>query len=190
MKSATKKRNRGQAQKFFLRSAIKIPYILLNNYNIDTRHRFKTDNPVLHALYVYLLKIIGGRLGLPVKQCERCGIQYLPDYRTYRHQKYCPYGCIAHNRRRNGKKAKRRYMSTMQGKQLASRYNHQYRQRKQDGHECILQADGSKQLDETARKLTAQIKYIYKHLTPGADTKKLTQLDRILLDISRKTGTA
>jgi hypothetical protein len=176
-------------RKFFLRSALKIPYILLNNYNIETRHRFKTDNPVLHALYVNLLKIIGSRLRLPVKVCECCGIKYLPDYRTWRHQKYCGYGCTAYNRRRNRKKAKRRYMSNMQGKLLASKYNHQYRHRKQSGHECILQPEG-KQLEETARKLSAQIKYIYRHLNPESDTKKLAQLDRILSDISRKTSNA
>ena len=80
-------------------------------------------------------------------------------------------------------------MSNMQGKLLASKYNRQYRQRKQSGYECILQAEG-KEMEATARKLSAQIKYIYRYLAPETDTEKLAQLDRILIDISRKTSNA
>jgi hypothetical protein len=166
-------------KKVFLLSALKIPYILLYRYSIEDRQQFKRDNPVLAALYAYLLKTIGKELKLPVKCCECCGIIYLPDYRTWRHQKYCPYGCIAHNRRRNRKKARHRYMMKIDSKLLASRYNHTYRQRKQNGDICAVQPS-AREMRETARKLTAQIKYIYKKMVPVSDAGKIEQLDRIL----------
>jgi hypothetical protein len=189
VKSATKKRSRGQVRKFFLRSALKIPYILLNNYNIETRHRFKNDKPVLHALYAYLLNIIGRELKLPVKVCESCGIIYLPDYRTWRHQKHCPYGCIAYNCRRNKQKAKQRYMMKPRAMLLASGYNHTYRQRKQNGDICAVQP-GTREMRETARKMTAQIKYIYKKMVPVSDAGKIEQMDRILCELSYRMSGA
>jgi hypothetical protein len=176
-------------RKFFLRSALKIPYILLNNYNIETRHRFKNDKPVLHALYAYLLNIIGRDLKLPVKVCESCGIIYLPDYRTWRHQKHCPYGCIEYNRKRNKQKAKQRYMMKPRAMLLASGYNRSYRRHKNSNLVSISQTPAT-QADETSRKLRLQIKFIYRKMTGVTDTSKLEQLDRILCELSYRMSGA
>lgn len=174
-------------KKVFLLRVLKIPYILLYKYSIADRQQFKDDYPVLAVLYRYLLQIIGKELKLPVKECECCGISYLPDYRTYRHQKYCPYGCIEYNRRHNRKKAKQRYMAKLNSRLLASQYNHTYRQRKINGDICVPQ-NSTAETEETARKLRAQIKFIYKKMTTVSDSGKLEQLDRILCRLSRRMG--
>lgn len=172
-------------KKVFLLRVLKIPYILLYNYSIFDRQKFNNDYPVLAVLYHSFLQIIGKELNLPVKKCECCGIIYLPDYRTWRHQKYCPYGCIEYNRRHNRKKAKQRYVKKQNSRLLASQYNCVYRQRKINGDICVPQ-NSAAETEETARKLRAQIKFIYKKMTTVSDSGKLEQLDRILCRLSRR----
>lgn len=172
-------------KKIFLLSALRIPYLLLRRYGPDNRCRFTEDYPCLNRLYNYLLKELGKQLKLPVKRCELCGIFYLPDYRSKNHQKYCPYGCVEINRRMNKRRAKSRYRKKMQGLLKASEHNGRYRERKQKG---IVSAvpETNYNSEEVERKLTSQIKYIYKRLNPGLGTAKLEQLDRVLKKLSRR----
>jgi hypothetical protein len=180
-KSKHKKRS---AERIFLLSALRIPYILLHNYNAQTRCRFNRDYPARALLYKTLLKKAGERTGLPVKQCLMCKIKYLPDYRTQKRQKYCPYGCVELNRRRNRKKSKLKYRKTNGAKLLASGYKMKYRERKKNGCIAAVLIATECEKDVSARKLTAQISFIYKSFNPGAGSEKLEQLDRILSKIS------
>lgn len=179
--------NRRSRKKIFLLSALRIPYLLLHKYSSDNRRRFAKEHPCQARLYNYLLKLIGRELNLPVKVCELCRINYLPDYRTKNHQKYCPYGCVEINRRRNKEKAKSQYRKTEKGLMKALEYNHSYRERKETN-----QISGVPEIDErkeeVERKLRAQIKYFYKRLNPGVSSKKLKQLDRILQKLSQSTA--
>jgi hypothetical protein len=184
-KSKHKKRS---AEKIFLLSALRIPYILLHNYNADTRRRFNRDYPVRALLYKTLLKKAAERTGLPVKQCLMCGIKYLPDYRTQKRQKYCPYGCIELNCRLNRKKSKHKYRKTNNAKLLHSHYSRASRERKKNGLTALVLMATECEKDVSARKLTAQISFIYKSFNPGAGTEKLRQLDRILHKMSVRTA--
>ena len=176
------------AGKIFLLSALRIPYILLHKYNAQTRCRFNRDYPVRALLYKTLLKLAGERTGLPVKQCLMCGIKYLPDFRAWKQQKYCPYGCIELNRRLNRKKSKLKYRKTNEAKVLSSGYNRVSRERKKNG--CIALVLRISESEEKAaeRKLTAQIKFMYKSFNPGAGSEKLKQLERVLAGISVRTA--
>jgi len=178
------KQKKRSAKKIFLLSALRIPYILLHNYNNETRHRFKRDYPVRAALYESLLKIAGEKTGLPVKECRMCGIKFLPDYRAWRQQKYCPYGCVELNRRLSRKKSKLKYRNTNKAKLLQSYYNKTYRDLKKNCYIAAVLTATESEKDVSARKLTAQIRFIYKSFNPGAGPGKLEQLERVLSRIS------
>ncbi len=180
-KSKKKKRS---AKKIFLLSALRIPYILLHNYNAETRCRFNRDYPLRALLYKTLLKLAAERTSLPVKECLMCGIKYLPDYRTQKRQKYCPYGCVELNRRLNRKKSKIKYRKTNKAKLLHSDYNRECRDRKKNGLTALVLTATESEKDVSARRLTAQIRFIYKSFNPGAGSAKLEQLDRILSKVS------
>jgi hypothetical protein len=186
MKRSKKKKR--SAKKIFLLSALRIPYILLHKYNAQTRCRFNRDYPVRALLYKTLLKLAGERTGLPVKQCLMCGIKYLPDFRAWKQQKYCPYGCIEINCRLNRKKSKHKYRKTNNAKLLHSNYNRVCRERKKNG--CIALVLRISESEEKAaeRKLTAQIRFMYKSLNPGAGSEKLKQLERVLDKMSGRTA--
>jgi len=186
MKESKKKKR--SAEKIFLLSALGIPYTLLHNYDAVTRHRFEHDYPLRAVLYEFLLELAGERTGLPVKQCLMCGIKYLPDFRAWKHQKYCPYGCIELNRRLNRKKSKLKYRKTNEAKVLSSGYNRVSRERKKNG--CIALVLRISESEEKAaeRKLTAQIKFMYKSFNPGAGSEKLEQLERVLDKMSGRTA--
>lgn len=178
--------NRRSRERIFLLPALRIPYLLLHRYSCDNRLKFVQEHPYLAEVYKYLLNIVGREVNLPVKKCKRCRISYLPDYRTKRHQKHCPYGCIELNRRRNKEKAKSRYRKTDKGLMKALQYNHSYRERKENGEISQVQ-EIKENKQEVERKLRAQIKFFYKKLTPEVDDEKLEQLDRILGKLSQKT---
>jgi len=180
------KKSKGKNHKnIFLLSALRIPYLFLHRYGIDNRWKFREEHPYLNRLYKHLLKELGKQLKLPVKECELCGIRYLPDYRSKNHQKYCPYGCVEINRRMNKRIAKSRYRKKLRGLLKASEYNGRYRERKQKGIvSAVLEINYN--LEETERKLTFQIKYIYKCLNPEVGSGKLKQLDRVLEKLSRR----
>jgi hypothetical protein len=180
-KSKKKKRS---AKKIFLLSALRIPYILLHNYNAETRHRFNRDYPLRALLYKTLLKLAAEKTGLPVKQCLMCKIKYLPDYRTQERQEHCPYGCVELNRRLNRKKSKIKYRKTNGAKLLHSDYNRASRERKKNGCIAAVLTASESEKDVSARRLTAQIRFIYKSFNPGAGSEKLEQLDRILSKVS------
>lgn len=177
-----------KTKKIFLLSALKIPYILFYRYSSDTRRKFTQEHPHLSKLYNYLLKLIGRKLNLPVKACETCGINYLPDYRTKDRQKHCPYGCVELNRRKNKQNAKSRYRKNTSAKILASKYNLLYRERKQNGLVSEIPEISEREKEEMERKLTAQIRFFYKKLNPEAGTEKLKQLDRTLAKLSHRTS--
>ena len=178
------KQKKRSAKKIFLLSALRIPYILLHNYNNETRHRFKRDYPVRAALYESLLKLAAEKTGLPVKECRMCGIKFLPDYRAWRQQKYCPYGCVELNRRLSRKKSKLKYRNTNKAKLLQSYYNKTYRDLKKNGYIAAVLTATESEKDVSARKLTAQIRFIYKSFNPGAGPGKLEQLERVLSRIA------
>jgi len=182
MKRSKKKKR--SAKKIFLLSALRIPYILLHNYDAETRLRFKRDYPVRAALYESLLKLAEERTGLPIKECRLCKIKFLPDYRAWRQQKHCPYGCIELNRRRNRKKSKLKYSNTNKAKLLHSYHNKTYRDLKKNGYIAAVLAATESEKDVSARKLTAQIRFIYKSFNPGAGPGKLEQLERVLSRIA------
>lgn len=172
-------------EKVFLLSILRIPYLLLHKYTSATRYRFTQEYPYLAKLYNYLLKLIGREIELPVKICEECGISYLPDCRTKKHQKYCPYGCVELNRRRNRQKAKSRYRRKREALLKASKYNCLYRERKKNGQVTEM-PEVSCDIEEVERKLRAQIKFFYKKLNPALKPGKLEQLDRILEKLSQR----
>ena len=178
-----------KARNIFLLSILRIPYLLLYNYTSRNRFKVRQEHPYLSRLYKYLLKHISRELNLPIKTCQECRISYLPDYRTRKHQKYCPYGCVELNRRRNKQKAKSRYRKKKEAKLLASKYNHLYRERKQNG-EVSGAGEIEEGREELERRLTAQIRFFYKRLNSGIGAEKLEQLDRILRKLSHRISTA
>jgi len=180
----TSKKKKRSVKKIFLLSALRIPYILLHSYDAGTRHRFEHDYPIRAALYKTLLKLAGKKTGLPVKECRMCGIRYLPDFRAWRQQKYCPYGCVELNRRLNRKKSKLKYRGTNGARLLHSHYNRACRERKKNGLTALVLTATKTEKDASARKLTAQIRFIYKSFNPGAGPGKLEQLERVLSRIS------
>jgi len=98
---------------------------------------------------------------------------------------HCPYGCVELNSKRNKQRAKSRYRKKQQAKLLASGYNRAYRVRKQNG--CVFELPEIAEIkEELQRKITAQIKYFYRKLNPGAEPGKLKQLESILWKISHR----
>ena len=69
---------------------------------------------------------------------------------------------------------------------IVAEYNKQYRERKRNGQVCEM-PDLYK--IRTERKLRREIKFLYKKLNPGASSKKLKQLDKILRRLSRRIST-
>ncbi len=172
---------------FFL-TVLKIPYLLLYKYEAETRRKFIEECPFLSSIYIYLLQYIGAELNLPVKRCGKCGISFLPDYRTGERQLYCPYGCVEANRRQNRRKAKARYRKKRRAKLLASDYNCLYRQRVKNGEIVIVPApvDKKEEKEFIEKKLRSQIKFIYHSLYPETSAEKLEKLDGILHKLSLK----
>lgn len=134
------------------------------------------------------MRFIAAELDLPVNCCKRCGISFLPDYRTGKRQIYCPYGCVEANRRENKQRAKRRYRKRFKARILASKQNCLYRQRKKNGQvvSVTVQVNEKKEKEVIGRKLKAQIKFFYYSLYPETPAEKIEQLDRILEKLSQK----
>jgi hypothetical protein len=182
-----KKKKWVRRKKIFLLAALKIPYILFHRYTPDTRHNFNHEHPYLAKLYWYLLKFLSIVLKLPIKKCVLCKLDFLPNHRTKKRQRYCGYGCVELNRRRNTRMAKSRYREQKKGiNSIVAEYNKQYRERKRNGQVCQI-PDLYKV--RTERKLRREIKFLYKKLNPESSAKKLKQLDKILRRLSYSIST-
>lgn len=169
--------------------ALRISYILLT-YTPDTRFKFNKDHPFLAEAHCYLLKVIGKKLNLPVKECKLCKIKFLPDYRAKGHQECCPYGCVELNRRINKEIAKHKYRNSLNGRTLRARGHERYRERKQNGQVNEISRLKDIDIKEVEIKLRNQIKFLYRKLNPGVSSKKIMQLDRILRKLSEKIDTS
>jgi len=151
----------------------------------EARQDFIRTHRTQNRKYEKELKEIGKIVSLPVKECVRCGILFLPDYRAYKQQKNCPYGCVDCNYRENKKKPKKKYRKTENGREKAREHNRSYRQRKKN-----REVEGTPVVKSVRkrdiRKLRRQLVYFYHRLNPGATKKKLRQFERILKKIEKK----
>ena len=164
---------------------LRIIYGLFWSLGPAERHKFIKDHDLVNIFYEWVMERIGNRLGLAVKRCVLCGIEFLPDYRTAGHQKCCPYGCVEDNHRRNVKAAKERYRGKREARIAQSRYNREYRMRRKGGE--VEEEPHLPDREREAAKLKKRILDVYRRMRPGVGEDKFAQLGRILDKVSEKT---
>lgn len=141
----------------------------------EERRDFIHRHKVLNRLYEKILKEIGLLLDLPLKRCRLCGVLFIPDYRTYLHQRHCPYGCIPRNRKENVKRAKKRYRADFKVRAKRAEYNRQYRI-----HGRLSADKDERSAVQSSACLRRQLLCIVRRLNPGMSQTAVAHFERRL----------
>ena len=161
---------------------IYIIYGLYYSKAFQKRYEFKKRYPLLNKIYERLINAIGKKLSVDVKQCIRCGILFIPDYRVKERQHNCPYGCVEDNHKENVKCAKVRYHNKLSGRQQISENNRTYRERKK----LVIRTQTVSKVSFLPEpdKLTKQILFIYRQLNPQCNEQDLKKMSLMLKKIA------
>lgn len=107
---------------------------------------------------------------LPIKECSRCGLPFIPDYRNKRSQKYCYFGCQEWMRRFRRRERNNKYRSSSEYKKVKSRQNQSYQQRLKNRDREKLPVDLGNGADSERHYLISKVIHIlmrfFGHLSP------------------------
>jgi len=161
---------------------IHIAYALYFLTGSQNRYEFKNKYPILNKIYEKIIRTIGEKISIEVKQCKRCGILFIPDYRVQKQQHNCPYGCVLDNRKEIVRRAKQNNRKKFSTRMQNSKNNRRYRERIKNGlspkHILV------KSSKPYPCKLENQILYIYRQLFPSGNKEDMKKMSFLLKKVA------
>jgi len=156
-------------------------YIIYGLYlleNPQNRYTFKKKYTLLNKIYEKIIRLIGTKISIEVKQCKRCGILFIPDYRVQKRQHNCPYGCVLENRKEIIKRAKYKNRKLFSTRKQHSENNRAYRERMKKGLPTKTTIRNT--YKPYPYKLEKYILYIYQQTNQGNGKEDLEKISVLL----------